>query len=194
MENTFLHTLQEIIKADGYQLEIIATSEKNHCEFIYQGETFRSFEELPEIMKHYLSGLFCSNKELCNAYDFLREKFNDNEAVERLCWCFFGGFDSAPDINTQTGDVETEVPVQCISCQYDRPFCRKVFMPLTKREQQIFLLAREGLTDKEIAQKLDISYNTIATHFQNALEKVRGNVGRDVTRAFVIKELTKAGL
>ena len=194
MENTFLHTLQEIIKADGFQLEIVAKEEINHCEFIYQGETFRSFEELPEIMKQYLSGLFNSKKELCGAYDFLREKYSDSEAVERLCWCFFGGFDSKPDINTQTGDVQTEVPVQCMSCQYGRPFCKRVFMPLTKREQQIFLLAREGLTDKEIAQKLDISYNTIATHFQNALEKVRGSVGRDVTRAFVIKELTKAGL
>jgi len=43
---------------------------------------------------------------------------------------------------------------------------------LSSREQQIALLIAEGLTDKEIAEKLNISVGTVATHNKRIFKKL----------------------
>ena len=40
---------------------------------------------------------------------------------------------------------------------------------LSKREAQILRLVAEGLTDKEVAKRLGISKNTVATHIHRVL-------------------------
>ena len=47
---------------------------------------------------------------------------------------------------------------------------QKVF--LTKQEREIVLLIAEGLTNKEIVQKLNLSANTVKNHIHNILEKM----------------------
>ena len=42
---------------------------------------------------------------------------------------------------------------------------------LTKREREILYLVKEGLTDKEIAERLSISPNTVVNHKQNIKNK-----------------------
>lgn len=42
---------------------------------------------------------------------------------------------------------------------------------LTRREIQITKLILDGFTDKEISEKLYISYNTVRTHHRNILRK-----------------------
>ena len=49
---------------------------------------------------------------------------------------------------------------------------------LTPREHQVLLLLLEGVTSKEIAQKLGITFKTAASHRANILEKA--NVNRTV--------------
>lgn len=44
---------------------------------------------------------------------------------------------------------------------------------LSRREMQILQLIIEGSTDKDIALKLGISYNTVRTHHQNILSKTK---------------------
>jgi DNA-binding NarL/FixJ family response regulator len=45
------------------------------------------------------------------------------------------------------------------------------FSKLTRRELQITKLIIEGFTNKEIAEKLNISFNTVRTHHRNILNK-----------------------
>jgi DNA-binding NarL/FixJ family response regulator len=43
---------------------------------------------------------------------------------------------------------------------------------LTKRERDILLLIRLGKTNKEVAQELDVSVNTVKTHLKNLFAKL----------------------
>ena len=43
---------------------------------------------------------------------------------------------------------------------------------MTKRERQVIDLVADGLTNKEIAQKLHLSTYTIKSHIHNILEKL----------------------
>ncbi|HZV12681.1 MAG TPA: response regulator transcription factor [Candidatus Kapabacteria bacterium] len=43
---------------------------------------------------------------------------------------------------------------------------------LTKRERQVIVLIAEGMTNKEIAQKLNLSTYTVKSHVHNILEKL----------------------
>jgi len=47
-----------------------------------------------------------------------------------------------------------------------------IYEILTRREIQITKLILDGFTDKEISEKLYISYNTVRTHHRNILRKV----------------------
>lgn len=44
--------------------------------------------------------------------------------------------------------------------------------PLSEREKEVLTLAAEGLTNREIAARVNLSENTIKYHFKNILEKL----------------------
>ena len=46
---------------------------------------------------------------------------------------------------------------------------------LTRREIEIIKLIVNGCTDKEIASRLNISFNTVRRHHQNILQKTEQN-------------------
>ena len=50
-----------------------------------------------------------------------------------------------------------------------------IYEILSRREIQITKLIVDGFTDKEIATKLHISYNTVRTHHRNVLKKTGPN-------------------
>ena len=53
---------------------------------------------------------------------------------------------------------------------------------LTPRQKEIYLLSREkGLTHKEIAQKLNISENTVKNHLVTALKYLKSHIYNDLT-------------
>lgn len=54
---------------------------------------------------------------------------------------------------------------------------------LTEREQQVLLEVSNGATDKEIAEALSISLNTVKTHVRNILAKLQVKSRRDAARA-----------
>lgn len=53
---------------------------------------------------------------------------------------------------------------------------------LTEREQQVLLKATEGATDKEIAESLIISLNTVKTHMRNILSKLQVSSRREAAK------------
>ncbi|RPI24614.1 MAG: DNA-binding response regulator [Acidobacteria bacterium] len=54
----------------------------------------------------------------------------------------------------------------------ERPVARVSASPLTPREAEIVALIADGLTSKEIAEKLVISVKTVETHRANVMEKL----------------------
>jgi DNA-binding NarL/FixJ family response regulator len=53
---------------------------------------------------------------------------------------------------------------------------------LTDREFQIFCLLADGMRKTEIAEKLDISINTLSNHRSNILKKMKMSANSDLTR------------
>lgn len=53
---------------------------------------------------------------------------------------------------------------------------------LTEREQQVLFQASQGATDKEIAEALNISLNTVKTHIRNILSKLRVTTRREAAK------------
>ncbi len=61
-------------------------------------------------------------------------------------------------------------------------------MHLTPRENEILVMVREGMSDKDIAGKLFISVYTQKAHIRNIHKKLRVK-----TRAELVAKLNKAG-
>ncbi|NOH04899.1 MAG: response regulator transcription factor [Chloroflexi bacterium] len=53
---------------------------------------------------------------------------------------------------------------------------------LTEREQQVLLQVSDGATDKEIADALTISLNTVKTHVRNILSKLHVSTRREAAK------------
>lgn len=53
---------------------------------------------------------------------------------------------------------------------------------LTEREQQVLNQASQGATDKEIAEALSISLNTVKTHIRNILSKLHVTTRREASK------------
>ncbi|MCG1012860.1 response regulator transcription factor [Tepidanaerobacter sp. GT38] len=65
--------------------------------------------------------------------------------------------------------------------------CTLLVETLTDREIEIIKLLAEGLTNKEIAKRLDISNNTVKTHIKNIYGKLQ--VSRRIQAVQKAKEL-----
>lgn len=66
---------------------------------------------------------------------------------------------------------------------------QSVTMKLTAREREVFLLLADGLTPKEIAQRLFISPKTVETHKYKIMEKLEVNSVAQLTKIAVKKKL-----
>ena len=66
------------------------------------------------------------------------------------------------------------------------PQANRMEMPLTDREREIAALVTRGLSNKEIAQELHLSANTIRTHISNILRKL--NLSNRTQIAIYIKD------
>jgi DNA-binding NarL/FixJ family response regulator len=66
------------------------------------------------------------------------------------------------------------------------PQANRMEMPLTDREREIAALVSRGLSNKEIAQELHLSANTIRTHISNILRKL--NLSNRTQIAIYIKD------
>ena len=53
---------------------------------------------------------------------------------------------------------------------------------LTHREKEVLDLVAQGLTDKEIAERLTISLNTVKSHIRNVLSKLQVNTRHEAAK------------
>lgn len=188
--NNFQQALNLALEQQSESLELISKG-TNLLRAIYNGKIYENYSDLPKSARFAIARCI---QDYTAAYTMLRAKYDVLEAEERLCWCLFGALDGSADINVATGKASFEISSHCTQCQYEKPFCNKVIPGLTARQQECILLMRRGLTDKEIALRLNISYLTVIKHINNAVERFRDMTGQNITRQYIITQLTLAGL
>jgi len=62
---------------------------------------------------------------------------------------------------------------------------------LTKREREVLVLIAEGLTNKEVASKLDISVRTVETHRERLMRKLEIRSAAGLTKFAIAQGLVK---
>lgn len=169
-------------------LELISKG-VNKLSAIYRGKFYEDYFDLPVSGRRAVASALIPYAKV---YSALAMEFGYREAEVRLAWCLFGSVDSSADI--VAGKANYELSSHCTKCQYGRPFCTRLLPYLTRREQQCFLLMRQGLTDKEIAARMQLAPTTVTKHFSNAIAKLRDMTGKQVTRQYVINQMFLAGV
>lgn len=188
--NRFQTALSEALEQQSESLELISKG-VNKLWAIYKGRVYENYADLPKTARFAIARCI---QPYAGVYTQLREKYGVLEAEERLCWCLFGSLDGSTDIDVARGKASIELSSHCSSCQYEKPFCNRVLEGLTSRQQECILLMRSGLTDKEVANRLGISYLTVIKHVNNAVERFRDMTGKPITRQYIISQLNIAGL
>lgn len=188
--NQFQLALSEALEQQSESLELISKG-VNKLWGIYKGKVYENYADLPKTARFAIARCI---QPYSDVYTSLRLKYDVLEAEERLCWCLFGSLDGSSDIDVRRGKASIEISSHCSSCQYEKPFCNRVLPGLTLRQQECILLMRTGLTDKEVANKLGISYLTVIKHINNAVERFRDMTGKPITRQYIISQLNLAGL
>ena len=109
--------------------------------------------------------------------------YTEDEQLKKYLACRYGNFDSIPDFSNNGSAMPDYY--NCGNrglCKFEGKLCDKVRVKngyITHQEIQIIRLISEDLADKEVANMLGISINTVTTHVQNILKKleVHGRVG-----------------
>lgn len=187
---TIQQALASVLQQESTGLEIMA-SDKNKVNFLFQGQLHTSYLTLPKTAQFAVLKNLMEYRE---AYTTLIAEYGHEETVQRMCWCLYGSVDAEIDIDVATGQSHVEVASHCSGCQYSKCFCKQLLAPFTKREQECLMYMREGYTDKEIAQVMNISTATVVTHFTNAVAKVRAITRKNITRAYLLTKLQEAGV
>lgn len=188
--NNFLEALNQTLEHDSPGLELFSKA-PNKLRSTFRGVVYENYSDLPAEARFALAR--CLQPYL-TIYDKLAKEFGHLEAEERLCWCLFGNLDGSVDVNVDKNTANIEVSSHCKVCQYGKPFCHRVLPGLTVRQQECIKLMRQGKTDKEVAMYLGISVNTVINHMTNAVARIRELHGTNVTRSYIINELTLAGV
>lgn len=188
--NVYQHSLTLALEEGGEFLELVSVGQ-NRLKAFYNGQLYNSYLDLPMKARYAVVQSF---RPFLREFDELAVRYGAEEAEQRMAWCLYGSIDRDIDINVMTNEHWYEMSSHCRRCQYEKPFCRQVLPHLSRRQQQCFLMMRNGLTDKEIAEIVGISPATVSKHFALALDKLRQLLGRPVTRQYVVSQLFEAGV
>lgn len=167
-------------------MDLPAHLESINCEFIgIDDQLFMikvnlvHFSDFPPATLYLLQSLLDKDIVAQAALDTL-EISDDEDRLQKFALCQFGGFDNLPDVEGNNEAVNHEFyacglrgqcPVEgklCHHIQADHGF-------ITPAEIKVIRLIAEDLADKEIADKLGITYNTAATHRRNITKKIGCN-------------------
>jgi LuxR family maltose regulon positive regulatory protein len=109
--------------------------------------------------------------------DLLKRLFEQNVAPNQLKKVLNAFEDIKPTAVTKVSVPDTESP--------PTPIAQPLIEPLSNREMEILKLLSKRLQNKEIAEKLFISPNTVRTHLQNIYQKLNTSSRHQaVDRAF----------
>ena len=167
------------LSSDDNNIEIFAEGTGLYA--LYQGEKML-FKNLPDNILDIFREEMLRNKK---AFKTLCEK-NHNQPeniLSQYVWCNYGGFNIQPDLENTILTPEYWDCGKRGKCPYEGKIClchKEGDAILSKREIEIIKLIASGLADKEIADKLCVSYHTITTHRQNIERKLDARSKVDV--------------
>lgn len=101
---------------------------------------------------------------------------NPAKQLEQYIHCNYGGFDSRADLTSE--GISIKEYWDCGKrgmCKWEGKLCKAIKVQngyLTLREIQVIKLVAEDLADKEIADRLNISINTVAIHKSHIEHKI----------------------
>lgn len=172
----------------------------NNCEFftqgtevfaIYNGRVIR-FDEFPqeliELLKKDLSKYPDAMKALVEM-----DLLDDHSMLWQYTRCRFGGFDGEADI--ENGELKHTEYFECGArgtCKYEGKLCQSIKVKnghLTKREIEVLKCIADGMLDKEIADALSISINTVPVFKKNIQDKTGLTRKADMTRFAIQKNI-----
>lgn len=108
--------------------------------------------ELSELLNNNIKGyLFIVVKHKC--FDFLKTKKNRASILQNVFYLF----------NTKTE----------INTRFEEDLFEKLMIELPNREAQVLQLSIQGFKNEEIAEQLNISYNTVRNTLHEAKKKTR---------------------
>lgn len=85
------------------------------------------------------------------------------------------------DYMTPFASVPALLLINWVLLKFDKPVEEKIFF--SQREQEVASLIAEGLSDREIAERLFVSYHTIRTHVKNIYKKLEVSSRLDAIKA-----------
>jgi len=132
------------------------------------------FEQWPEWVIILLNMELSKNESAKLALDDL----GLSDATERLktfTCCNYGGYDNKPDLQAEHFNPEYWNCGHRGNCKYEGRLCKFLSIngqTITPREIQVIQHIESGLQDKEIAETLGISENTVKNHRSNIAHKL----------------------
>lgn len=142
---------------------------------IYNGETM-PFHKLPNDIYNAFFEEMLNNIEAVRALDALADKSFSSKFNQYLI-CRYGSLDSRPDFNNTTKEFTSEY-YDCgkhNDCPFKFALCGQVKINdvhLTRKEIQLVILIASGLTDKETADKANITKDTLFCHKKHIYTKL----------------------
>jgi DNA-binding CsgD family transcriptional regulator len=135
--------------------------------FMIKDNQIISYNDFDSITMAILNIELCHPKNRALFNDLRKNKeLDEKEALKQFAIICFGELDNVPDIQGETINYENNHDFN-----------------LTPREIEFIKLVCEDLADKEIADKMNITYNTATTYRQNITHKlgVSSKVGIAIT-------------
>lgn len=126
--------------------------------------------------------------------------YDSDEQLKQYIFCRFGGFDNDADINEE-GIIEYTEYFDCGKrgiCKFEGKVCATIKVgvdsdgnnvTLTKRELEVLKLVAQGKLDKEIAEILCMSEETVRSHNKSIRSKGGFSRKHDMTAFAVSKNL-----
>jgi len=184
----------EVVDVVGNRVDLLTSIQDNHPDLVIldydQPDSF-GLEDIPTIIKkcpetHVL--IISSDDAKQNIRQtirygikgFLTKKCREDELHNAIQTILKGGkFFCDRVLNIIMADLEEQDDTS------------KAFEQLTEREREIVLLVADGLTTKQIAEKLFLSPHTVSTHRKNALKKLKVSSVPELIKFVIHEELKK---
>lgn len=153
---------------------------------LHDGRRYK-WHEIPQWIKDIVKEEMYRNPDKIKAL-VKWDIFKEDEMLHQFILCNFGGFDNEPDISPE-GKIGYTEYWDCGRrgvCSNEGQLCNSIKVKnghITKRQIEVLKLIRKGYTNKEIADELFISEDTVSSHCQN-IEELTGLKGKPELAAF----------
>ena len=140
--------------------------------FLHNGSA-KSFDKIPAKIRYFLEEILAADEDASLCLDCL-DLHEPMERLRQFVFCRYSSFDTVADM-TEGGHMHPEFTV-CEKpgrCAYEGILCLQISKTkLSSRELQVVIMLTEDIPYKLIADRLDITTNTVRTHIQNIQSKL----------------------